>query len=231
VDQPRDAVPHEESSPLRARDAVRGEQPFHASGKPLDLRLLSFWKWACSAACGNALRGLVAEYLVAHAVNAVGACRVEWDACDVRTPSGLRIEVKASGYLQSWKQRGLSSISFDIAAKRAWDAQTNVMAARPLRTSDVYVFALHAHRDKATVDPLDVAQCEFYVVPTATIEARHVAQKRLGLTSLRRVASAVAFFELGPAIARVEEQLPSRMMAGREPSGSSDAAHAEENRS
>jgi len=47
-------------------------------------------------------------------------------ACDVTAPSGLRIEVKTSAYVQSWKQSKLSAISFDIAPKRGWDAATNI---------------------------------------------------------------------------------------------------------
>ena len=203
----------QETTPLEALIARRrtGEEPFHANGQPLDVRLLSFWQWACSEICGNALRGLIAEYLVAHALESVDTCRVEWDACDVRTAGGLKVEVKSSGYIQSWKQHRLSAISFDIAPKRGWDAATNILGDTVQRAADVYVFALHAHQVKATADPLDVTQWLFFVVPTAVLDGRHARQKRIGLESLRRLAGApVAFAELRAAVAAFEVSRPCR---------------------
>lgn len=183
---------------------LTGDEPFHAGGKPLGFELLSFWRWACSNVHGNALRGLIAEYLVAQAADGVNACRTEWDACDVTTPSGLRIEVKTSAYVQSWKQTKLSAISFDIAPKRAWDAATNTTSDTALRTADGYVFALHAHQDKRTADPLDVLQWEFYVLPAAVLNERCALQKTIGLGSLLKLRpTRVGFSELGETIARV----------------------------
>lgn len=49
-----------------------GGEGFHATGRPLGFDLLSFWQWSCSDLVGNALRGLVAEYLVARAVKGDG---------------------------------------------------------------------------------------------------------------------------------------------------------------
>jgi hypothetical protein len=110
--------------------------------------------------------------------------------------------VKSAAYLQSWHQRALSAISFDIAMKRAWDAQTNTSASAPCRSADVYVFALLAHRDKATLDPLDVSQWEFYVVSARRLDATFGAAKSIGLSSLRRVAlSSASFADLPTAVA------------------------------
>ena len=38
------------------------------------------------------------------------------------------------------------------------------------RQSDVYVFALLKHKDKQTVDPLNVKQWDFHVVPTKALD-------------------------------------------------------------
>ncbi len=40
------------------------------------------------------------------------------------------------------------------------------------RQADVYVFALLSHRDKATLDPLNVAQWEFYILPAAVLDIK-----------------------------------------------------------
>ena len=176
------------------------EQPFHANGRPLSFRLGHFWQWAASDLMSNALRGVLAEFLVSQAVGAIGTSRIEWDACDLRLPSGARLEVKASGYLQSWSQRVISTPSFDIAPKRGWDAASNTYSPSLSRSSEAYVFALHAHTDRATADPLDVEQWAFYVVPTGRLDSQCATQKRIGLTSLSRLASPVRFSELAATV-------------------------------
>ena len=71
-----------------------------------------FWAWALSNLRSNAVRGMLAEYLVACAVGSRGRPRVDWDAYDVLTPRQERIEVKSAAYLQAWEQRRESAIIF-----------------------------------------------------------------------------------------------------------------------
>jgi hypothetical protein len=63
---------------------------------------LEFWKWAFSDFLSNALRGVLAEFIVAKAMDCTDVQRTEWDAYDVITSDGIKIEVKSSAYLQSW---------------------------------------------------------------------------------------------------------------------------------
>ena len=56
----------------------------------------SYLKWAHSDLLSNAERGVVAEFLVSKATSSLSDSRVEWDAIDVTTPQGIKIEVKAS---------------------------------------------------------------------------------------------------------------------------------------
>jgi len=184
-----------------------GSEPFHTKGLPLQQPLMTvrdFWSWACSDLIGNTLRGQLAEFFVARAVESELRVRVEWDAYDVSSPQGIRIEVKASGYLQSWHQERLSAISFDISPTRAWSANTNTYALTAARAADVYAFALHHHQDKSTVDPLDLSQWTFYVLSTAVLDDKCGAQRTLGLGSLERLgAQQVQFADLGRAIMSV----------------------------
>jgi hypothetical protein len=127
--------------------------------------------------------------------------RVEWDAYDVLAPGGIRVEVKTSGYLQSWHQTRLSDISFDIACKRSWYSDTNTYSSEVARSAHVYVFALHHHQEKATVDPLDLSQWIFYLLPATVLNERCATQRRIGLPSLMRMgAVAVAFEDLARQI-------------------------------
>lgn len=123
-----------------------------------DFALLEFWQWSSSDLLNNALRGKLAEFLVAKAIGAADGIRTEWDAVDVISPSGIRIEVKCAAYVQSWTQPRPSTISFDIAPKQARDAQTNTTSPEAIRSADVYVFALLKEQDEAKADHLDLAQ-------------------------------------------------------------------------
>lgn len=53
---------------------------------------------------------------------------------------GLRIEVKASDYLQSWApQATYSRLSFGRVIAHTWDANTNEFGAEPEVRADVFV--------------------------------------------------------------------------------------------
>jgi hypothetical protein len=162
-----------------------GGERFRNGPEPLPFDMLSFWQWSASDLVSNALRGRVAEFLVAQALGVADGLRAEWDAYDLRSGSGATIEVKSAAYLQTWSQKAPSVITFDIAPTRYWDPATNVMAAEVRRQADIYVFALLAHRDKATLDPMDVSQWVFFVLPTAVLNSRLPSQKQLGLAGLR----------------------------------------------
>jgi hypothetical protein len=167
---------------------LSGTEPFHAHGNRLAFDVLDFWRWSASNLAGNAMRGVLAEYLVAQSLGLQISVRAEWDACDLRMPNGARVEVKSAAYLQSWSQRRHSIISFDIAVRRGWDAETNATAAIASRSADVYVFALLVHKDKATLDPLNVSQWLFYVLPARRLDEACPSQKRIGLSALERLA-------------------------------------------
>jgi len=70
----------------------------------------------------NNVRGYLAEFLVARAVDAT-LPRTEWDAFDVLTPDGVKVEVKSSAYLQVWDQRRFSRIVFTGLRGRTWTPQ------------------------------------------------------------------------------------------------------------
>lgn len=162
-----------------------GRERFHANGSHLGFDLLSFWQWSTSDLVSNATRGRLAEYIVARALGLGGeGVRDEWAAYDLELADGTRVEVKSAAYLQSWFQSGYSRIMFLTPKTRGWDPQTNVFESEPRRQADVYVFALLAHRDKATVDPLNVTQWQFYVVPTAALDTRTRSQHSITLPSL-----------------------------------------------
>ncbi|MGW3007472.1 hypothetical protein ACWC9R_01335 [Streptomyces sp. NPDC001219] len=164
-----------------------GREPIRAYGETVG-KLGEFWSWACSDLANNTMRGVLAEYLVATALGAATGTRTEWDTVDIRTPEEWRVEVKSAAYLQSWAQSQLSEISFSIAPASGWDAHTGTTSADVLRRSDVYVFCLLHHQDKQTLDPLDLDQWTFYVLPTRVLDERCPSQKTIRLSRLERLS-------------------------------------------
>ena len=158
--------------------------------------LLEYWAWAHSDIVSNSERGILAEYLVRCAVHAPSPCRIEWDAVDVISPEGIRIEVKSSAYLQTWKQEKLSRIQFDIAPKNAWDSVENSYASQRIRSADVYVFCLFNSKDPDTANPMDLAQWEFYVLATSVLNELVPKQKSISLTSLQKLGAKKVSFEV-----------------------------------
>lgn len=172
-----------------------GAEQIHRHGEPLDLDVLSFWRWSASNLLSNAMRGIFAEYLVARAVEDTRAVRAEWEPFDVVTKRGVRIEVKSSAYLQSWHQYRLSQISFGIGPTRAWDAGTNTMDNVQKRQADVYVFCVLAHREKTSVDPLNVAQWRFFVISSTKLNAELGNQRSITLSGLQKIGAEEATYE------------------------------------
>ena len=167
----------------------------------MDHTLCEYWAWAHSDIASNAERGKLAEYIVHCAVRSKSSYRTEWDAFDLLSEEGIRIEVKSSAYLQTWKQSHFSAVQFDIAPKNAWDAQTNIYAETKFRPADVYVFCLFASQDAERANPLDLKQWEFYVLGTHILDEQVPHQKQIGLNGLLRLgAKKVGFSALHDAV-------------------------------
>lgn len=186
-----------------ALERNQGNEPFHDRGRPLGYDLLSFWRWGLSDVISNTTRGVLAEYLVASAVGVSDGVREEWAPYDLKAPDGTTIEVKSSAFIQRWRQPKLSTISFLVAKRRAWYEETGEYDAEPRRHADVYVFALLAHKDQETLDPLDLSQWEFYVLPTVVLDQRKRSQHSITLPSLRKLAGEdVGYVGLKKAVER-----------------------------
>ena len=152
---------------------LKGADTFKkAEGSPLVAAdILDYWSWAYSDIVGNTNRGALAEFIVGRAIGSEAAVRNDWAAYDLETPSGIKVEVKSSAYLQSWHQTAVSAPSFSIRKAKEWSPETNEFGEERLRHSDVYVFCLLAYKgDKRMLDPLDLSQWEFYVVKTSEID-------------------------------------------------------------
>jgi hypothetical protein len=178
-----------------------GQERLRADGKPLSFTLLDFWQWTTSDLVSNVTRGRLAEFIVATALGVdVSGVRNEWDTFDLTDPCGLKIEVKSAAYVQSWGQARPSAITWRTPRTLAFDVSTGGYGTESRRHADVYVFALLDHRDKSTVDPLNVDQWCFFVVPTRVLDARTRSQHSITVASVKTVASPVSYSVLAAAV-------------------------------
>ena len=169
--------------------------------------VLDFWRWSLGDLRMNTARGFLVEFLVAQAVGADAPMRVEWASHDVEAPDGTRIEVKASGYLQSWVTRRPSVPTFRFKSAYAttvWDsAVADYVEVDVEERVHIWVFALQTCREHESYDPLEIKQWEFRVLPHRSLV--RTGQKSAGLS----------FFDRLGAPPVVWEELPSAITAGR----------------
>ncbi len=190
------------SLPAFATERRTGGEQFSLGGEPARSTLLDFWQWASSDLLGNTERGILAEYIVALALGVTSGVRAGWLPYDLDTADGLKVEVKSSAYVQTWLQQRPSRISFGIRPTYAWDPVTDTFEEERRRQADVYVFCVLTTKDQTTIDPLDLDQWEFHVVPTSELDERVGSQKTISLPSLENMGfQPVGFAGLADAVA------------------------------
>jgi hypothetical protein len=149
----------------------------------------AFLRWNSGHLLENRTRGAYAEWLVHRALRAdPGEHRIEWAEVDLRD-GALSLEVKSAAYVQSWQQEKASTISFPIEQRKA----------------TAYVFCLLAEQNRELVDPQDLNQWRFWVVPTTKLYAE---RKSIGLQALIRAhGEGIRYEELA---ARIDHLRPSQ---------------------
>ena len=178
---------------------------FNPDGEPVS-SLIDFWRWAYSDLIGNAERGALAEYIVACALGINHADRISWDKYDLVTKEGITVEVKTSGYLQTWEQKTLSKLVFGIQPTYGWNSKSNEYEPVQKRQSDIYVFCVHKHTDQQTVDPLQISQWDFYLIPTQILNEKFGNQKTASLSSLIKAGAEKC--EYDNLAERITERIP-----------------------
>ncbi len=159
-----------------------GLENFSQNGKPLAITLFNFWQWSTSDLVNNATRGILAEFIFASALGLAEIYRVEWNAFDLITDDGIKVEVKSAAYLQSWEHAKLSNIQFGIRPTKLLESGSETQQAK--RQADIYVFCLLRHQDKETLDPLNLDQWHFYILNSDVLNDMFPTQKSIGLSSL-----------------------------------------------
>ena len=183
-----------------------GQEAISNNGVDTRYTLMDFWRWSVSDILSNATRGRFAEFIVGTAVGLDPKnLRDEWDAYDLTADNGIKIEVKSAAYIQSWYQKKLSTISFSIRPARYWDAETNI-EGETKRHADVYVFCHLKHQDKETIDPLQMEQWDFYILPTYRLDNYKRSQSSITINSLKKLTEPRKYSELRDEILKADKE-------------------------
>lgn len=178
-----------------------GDEYLTYNEKGIGYSLLDFWQWSVSDILDNTTRGKFAEFIVGTAVKMdPKELSGGWDAFDIKTAGGIKIEVKSSAYIQSWNQKKYSAISFSIKKTKYWDAADGVSDNKAKRHADLYVFCLLKTKSQETIDPLKLEQWEFYILPTYKLDNHTRSQISITLDSLQKLTEAVSYKKLRAGI-------------------------------
>lgn len=162
-----------------------GDENFKCETMPQDFCLSDFWSWFSSDLLNNITRGILAEFIVCKALGLnTDEQRQSWNPFDLMF-NGVPVEVKSSAYIQSWQEGDkLSTPIFGIAPTYAKDSSGNIVRTHK---ADVYVFCLLDCKDRNVVDPLQLEQWKFFVLPTSVLDEKCKDQKTITLNSLNEL--------------------------------------------
>ena len=176
---------------------INENTPFVTDGQPLGLSMLDFWKYQYSNIYD--MQEYIAEFLVGKALGLDEPYnRDGWTLWDIDY-RGQRIEIKETSYYHSWQEkiaqgRISQQRTFGITpAYTKYKDNTTVLE----RQNDIYVFCLNTGNNEEESNPLEMTNWEFYVVPTAGINANCTpAQKSISLGKVRKLAPMTRFQDL-----------------------------------
>ncbi|MDE0046939.1 MAG: hypothetical protein OXU19_13940 [bacterium] len=173
----------------------------------IDRSVDNFRRWVLSDWKSPTTRALLAEYYVRIATGTDSEGADDFNYVDIVLEDGSTIEVKATALLQPARNNKLerSSAKFAIGKKswawddRSWDWLPSPDA--PKRWADCYVLCLENMDDPTRYDPLDLAQWEFFVIPTFTIDEVFGDQKSVTVGRLKQEGfCSVGFVDLAEEI-------------------------------
>jgi len=160
-----------------------------------DDSVLDFWLWSYSILANDPTKGEFAEWMVGKllGLNMTPGGRIEGADWDLRTPEGIKIEVKAAAYWQAWKLRNREDGGWRAATQADKEKMTPIKftglcrapATGPIAKADfkadVYVFCLQHEKDPAKWNGVDLRQWSFFILPKSklaeTKEARDAKVK------------------------------------------------------
>lgn len=182
-----------------------GKDRFVAGTCDLGFSVLDFWQYAYSELNSDP-RYDIAEYLVSIALELTEAYnRKNWTLFDIlyprnqkTIPDGYRIEVKCTGYYQTWRTDGKVSQQRAFSIRKVHD-ENGVLS----RHSDVYVFCLLNGNTREEANPLDVDNWAFYMISTHRINEECGENKSISLQRIKHMSPEFTYAQIKREIDRI----------------------------
>jgi hypothetical protein len=145
--------------------------------------VLDFWLWSYSILANDPTKGEFAEWMVGNllGLSMIPGGRIEGADWDLRTPEGVKIEVKAAAYWQAWKLRNREDGGWRKATPVDYEKMTPIRftglyrapATGPMTKAnfkaDVYVFCLQREQDPEKWNGVDLRQWSFFILPKSKL--------------------------------------------------------------
>lgn len=198
---------------------MSGDEEFTLNGVSQEFKLIDFWRFQFPNIYD--LQSKIAEFLVAKALGQRDAHNIDyWTLYDIeyqddeKYQKPLRIEVKETSYYHPWSGDNVYSEhrSFGITkANSSYQAETEHPGEehenKYERQNDIYVFCLNTGTTRADSYPLELANWEFYVIPTFIINEKCGDNKSITLNRVRKLAPCVGYAELKDTIVEVASKV------------------------
>ena len=181
---------------------IDSSKPFVFSGTPLtpNKTALDFWRWALSDTSQNITRGILAEYIVALAINADAKPRDPWRSWDLEK-GDFKIEVKNTSETQAWSSKKKTRLSVTISLAKEYATATGKYLEPPKLNAHAYVIC-YLRGDKP--DPFDVSQWTFYVLPQEEVR-RRMQNKKTAKIYIDELPNPLNFSQLDAQITKTKK--------------------------
>lgn len=179
---------------------------FILDNKELDFGILDFWKSKYSNIFN--MQEVIAEFIVERALEIRKAQNTDyWTLYDILYRN-CRIEIKETGYYHSWNEEGKVSMQrmFGITKANS-NYESSEEENKYERQNDIYVFCLNTGTTKATSNPINLNNWEFYIVPTSEINEKCGNNKKISLERVRKMTQKKSFGELKNTIDKIIDDM------------------------
>jgi len=167
-----------------------GNEKFIYNAQELSITVLDFWRFAYSDLNSDP-RDYLAEFLVSKALGIDRPYNKEgWTLFDILY-NNTRIEVKCTGYFQTWRKDENTCKQRCFSIRPVHDNVKNTFE----RQNDIYVFCLLLGETREAANPLNLNNWEFYIVPTKLINEKCTTNKSISLNKIKNLGIPVTSYE------------------------------------
>lgn len=170
--------------------SCKGNESFTYNNNNIGITVIDFWRFAYSDLNSDP-RDYLAEYIVSYALGINKPFNKEgWTLFDILY-NEKRIEVKCTGYFQTWRTDEKTCKQRCFSIRPAHDNTKNTFE----RQNDVYVFCLLLGETREEANPLNLNNWEFYIVPTTLINEKCKTNKTISLNRIKKLGITATKYE------------------------------------